>query len=96
MFAQYGHIKLVKIINDRAGISKGYVTHFMASMMTSHRFFFVRTHTFSFINSYGFVTFERADDAQKVIKEAENMIIKNRKLNVSAAVIKKQDFPLGM
>ncbi|XP_027196403.2 uncharacterized protein LOC113790895 [Dermatophagoides pteronyssinus] len=66
LFAQYGHIKLVKIINDRAGISKG----------------------------YGFVTFERADDAQKVIKEAENMIIKNRKLNVSAAVIKKQDFPL--
>ncbi|KAH7637065.1 hypothetical protein HUG17_7271 [Dermatophagoides farinae] len=65
LFAQYGNIKLVKIITDRAGISKG----------------------------YGFVTFERAEDAQKVIKEAENLIIKNRKLNVSTAVMKRQDFP---
>lgn len=63
-------------------------------MKTSHRLFC--SHTSAFMNSYGFVTFERAEDAQKVIKEAENLIIKNRKLNVSTAVMKRQDFPFGM
>ncbi|KAI2801786.1 hypothetical protein BLOT_009603 [Blomia tropicalis] len=60
LFAQYGSINSVKIINDRAGVSRG----------------------------YGFVTFDSEDDAQKVIKEADNLIIKHRKLNVSPAVMK--------
>ncbi|KAJ6222202.1 hypothetical protein RDWZM_000747 [Blomia tropicalis] len=60
LFAQYGSINSVKIINDKAGVSRG----------------------------YGFVTFDSEDDAQKVIKEADNLIIKHRKLNVSPAVMK--------
>lgn len=44
---------------------------------------------------YGFVTYENEGDAQKVIKEAENLIIKNRKLNVSTAVMKHQQNSFG-
>ena len=42
-------------------------------------------------NSYGFVTFDTEEDANKVIKESENLLLKNRKLNVSVAIKKNQN-----
>ncbi|XP_064614301.1 protein boule-like isoform X3 [Liolophura sinensis] len=42
---------------------------------------------------YGFVTFETQDDAEKIIKkEADNLVFKDRKLNIGPAV-RKQAFP---
>ncbi|XP_054156607.1 transcription factor mef2A-like isoform X2 [Oppia nitens] len=41
---------------------------------------------------YGFVTFETEDDAKRVIQEKDNLIINNRKLNVSVAIKKHQNF----
>lgn len=45
--------------------------------------------------SYGFVTYDSEEDAQKVIKEAENLIIKHRRLNVSTAVMKHNNGSFG-
>jgi RNA recognition motif-containing protein len=42
------------------------------------------------------VTFESEEDAKRVIKESENLIIKNRKLNVSEAVKKQPPFGYGL
>lgn len=39
--------------------------------------------------SYGFVTFENGSDAKRVLKEADNLVFKNKKLNIAVA-IKKQ------
>lgn len=40
---------------------------------------------------YGFVTFETEEEARKIQKEADNIILKDRKLNIAPA-IKKQPF----
>ncbi|CAH8650700.1 unnamed protein product [Schistosoma rodhaini] len=66
-FSSFGHVKDVKIINDRLGASKG---------------------------SYGFVTFESQEMAEKIIKdESETLIFKDRKLNIGHAIRKQQIFP---
>ncbi|CAG2121423.1 unnamed protein product, partial [Medioppia subpectinata] len=41
---------------------------------------------------YGFVTYETEDDAKRVLKESDNLLIKNRKLNISVAIKKQQHF----
>lgn len=43
--------------------------------------------------SYGFITFEKQEDAERILKiEAENLIFKDRKLNVGPAIRKQQAF----
>ena len=64
MFARFGNVNAVKIINDRAGIPRG----------------------------YGFVTFDSEEEAKRVLREGDNLVLKGRKLNVAIAV-KKQ--PIG-
>lgn len=61
LFNNYGKVKAAKIIQDRAGVSKG----------------------------YGFITFESEDDAKRLQREAEDIVLKERKLNIAPA-IKKQ------
>lgn len=61
LFSSYGTVKAAKIIQDRAGVSKG----------------------------YGFITFESEDDAQRPLREADNIVLRERKLNIAPAV-KKQ------
>lgn len=61
LFSSYGTVKAAKIIQDRAGVSKG----------------------------YGFITFESEDDARRPLSQAENIVLKERKLNIAPA-IKKQ------
>ncbi|GJQ85072.1 hypothetical protein Trydic_g3728 [Trypoxylus dichotomus] len=63
LFNNYGKVKAAKIIQDRAGVSKG----------------------------YGFITFESEDDAKRLQREAEDIVLKERKLNIAPA-IKKQPF----
>ncbi|CAG2181151.1 unnamed protein product, partial [Oppiella nova] len=62
LFSQFGTVVSVKIINDRAGVPRG----------------------------YGFVTYETEEDAKRVMKESDNLLIKNRKLNISVAIKKQQ------
>lgn len=66
LFSNYGTVKAAKIIQDRAGVSKG----------------------------YGFVTFETEDDAKRLQREADNIVLRERKLNIAPA-IKKQPFSRG-
>ncbi|CAH1970898.1 unnamed protein product [Acanthoscelides obtectus] len=66
LFSNYGTVKAAKIIQDRAGVSKG----------------------------YGFITFESEDDAKRPLQEAENIVLRERKLNIAPA-IKKQPFSRG-
>lgn len=61
LFNNYGKVKAAKIIQDRAGVSKG----------------------------YGFITFESEDDAKRLQRDAEDIVLKERKLNIAPA-IKKQ------
>lgn len=61
LFSNYGTVKAAKIIQDRAGVSKG----------------------------YGFITFESEDDAKRLQCEADNIVLRERKLNIAPA-IKKQ------
>ncbi|KAI1289848.1 Protein boule-like [Halotydeus destructor] len=61
LFSRFGKVSAVKIINDRAGVPRG----------------------------YGFITFETDDEAKRVLREGDNLILKGRKLNVAIA-IKKQ------
>lgn len=61
LFSNYGTVKAAKIIQDRAGVSKG----------------------------YGFITFESEDDAKRLQREADNIVLRERKLNIAPA-IKKQ------
>lgn len=61
LFSNYGTVKAAKIIQDRAGVSKG----------------------------YGFITFESEDDAKRLQREADSIILRERKLNIAPA-IKKQ------
>ncbi|CAH1380171.1 unnamed protein product [Tenebrio molitor] len=63
LFSSYGTVKAAKIIQDRAGVSKG----------------------------YGFITFESEDDAKRPLKDADNIVLRERKLNIAPA-IKKQPF----
>lgn len=63
LFSQYGQVKAAKIIQDRAGVSKG----------------------------YGFITFESEDDARRLQRESDNIVLRERKLNIAPA-IKKQPF----
>ncbi|KAG5885341.1 hypothetical protein JTB14_014359 [Gonioctena quinquepunctata] len=63
LFSSYGTVKAAKIIQDRAGVSKG----------------------------YGFITFESEDDAKRPLREADNIVLRERKLNIAPA-IKKQPF----
>ncbi|XP_019869185.2 trithorax group protein osa isoform X2 [Aethina tumida] len=63
LFSSYGPVKAAKIIQDRAGVSKG----------------------------YGFITFESEDDAKRPLREADNIVLRERKLNIAPA-IKKQPF----
>lgn len=63
LFSNYGQVKAAKIIQDRAGVSKG----------------------------YGFITFENEDDARRLQREADNIVLRERKLNIAPA-IKKQPF----
>lgn len=66
LFSSYGNVTGTKIIQDRAGVSKG----------------------------YGFVTFETEDEAKRLQKEADNIVFKDRRLNIAPA-IKKQGFSRG-
>lgn len=44
--------------------------------------------------SYGFVTFETQEDAERIIKkERDNLFFRDRKLNVGPAIRKQQPFP---
>ncbi|XP_010136089.1 PREDICTED: protein boule-like [Buceros rhinoceros silvestris] len=61
-FAHYGTVKGVKIVNDRAGVSKG----------------------------YGFITFETQEDAQMILRDAEKLKYKDRKLNIGPAIRKQK------
>ena len=61
MFSAFGNVKQTKIIQDRAGVSKG----------------------------YGFVTFETEEEARRLQVQADNIVLKERKLNIAPA-IKKQ------
>lgn len=61
LFSNYGTVRAAKIIQDRAGVSKG----------------------------YGFITFENEDDVQRPLRESENIVLRERKLNIAPA-IKKQ------
>lgn len=61
LFSNYGTVKAAKIIQDRAGVSRG----------------------------YGFITFESEDDAKRLQREADNITLRERKLNIAPA-IKKQ------
>ncbi|XP_044762872.1 pollen-specific leucine-rich repeat extensin-like protein 2 isoform X3 [Coccinella septempunctata] len=65
LFSSYGTVKAAKIIQDRAGVSKG----------------------------YGFITFESEDDAQRPLREADNIVLRERKLNIAPAVKKQLSFP---
>ncbi|XP_013418885.1 protein boule-like [Lingula anatina] len=44
---------------------------------------------------YGFVTFETQEDAEKIIKteQSDNLVFKDRKLNIGPAIRKQQAFP---
>ncbi|KAA0189180.1 hypothetical protein HAZT_HAZT012254 [Hyalella azteca] len=66
LFSNYGTVKATKVINDRAGVSKG----------------------------YGFVTFETEEEARRLTQEADNIMLKERKLNIAPA-IKKQVSDFG-
>ena len=61
LFSAFGNVKQTKIIQDRAGVSKG----------------------------YGFVTFETEEEARRLQVQADNIMLKERKLNIAPA-IKKQ------
>ena len=61
LFSAFGNVKQTKIIQDRAGVSKG----------------------------YGFVTFETEEEARRLQVQADNIVLKERKLNIAPA-IKKQ------
>ena len=61
LFSAFGNVKQTKIIQDRAGLSKG----------------------------YGFVTFETEEEARRLQVQADNIVLKERKLNIAPA-IKKQ------
>ncbi|KAF2905784.1 hypothetical protein ILUMI_00379 [Ignelater luminosus] len=63
LFSNYGTVKAAKIIQDRAGVSKG----------------------------YGFITFESEEEAKRLQREADNIVLRERKLNIAPA-IKKQPF----
>ncbi|XP_060532626.1 trithorax group protein osa-like [Cylas formicarius] len=63
LFSAYGTVKAAKIIQDRAGVSKG----------------------------YGFITFETEDDARRPLCDSDNIVLRERKLNIAPA-IKKQPF----
>ncbi|KAL1501779.1 hypothetical protein ABEB36_007044 [Hypothenemus hampei] len=63
LFSNYGTVKAAKIIQDRAGVSKG----------------------------YGFITFENEDDARRPLRDPDNIILRERRLNIAPA-IKKQPF----
>lgn len=64
LFSNYGTVKAAKIIQDRAGVSKG----------------------------YGFITFESEDDAKRPLREAENIVLRERKLNIAPAIKKQVNF----
>lgn len=42
---------------------------------------------------YGFVTFETEDDVKKILKESENIVFKERKLNIGPAIRKQSVYP---
>lgn len=63
LFSSYGTVKAAKIIQDRAGVSKG----------------------------YGFITFESEDDARRPLRDPDNIVLRERRLNIAPA-IKKQPF----
>ncbi|XP_051787018.1 protein boule-like [Erpetoichthys calabaricus] len=62
LFSRHGVVKEVKIVNDRAGIPKG----------------------------YGFVTFETNEDAQRILKDIDELHFRDRKLNIAQAIRKQQ------
>ncbi|KAH1012045.1 hypothetical protein HUJ04_001299 [Dendroctonus ponderosae] len=63
LFSNYGTVKATKIIQDRAGVSKG----------------------------YGFITFETEEDARRPLRDPDNIVLRERRLNIAPA-IKKQPF----
>ncbi|RZC34206.1 atrophin-1 [Asbolus verrucosus] len=65
LFSHYGTVKAAKIIQDRAGVSKG----------------------------YGFITFESEDDAKRPLKDADNIVLRERKLNIAPAIKKQVRLP---
>jgi len=64
LFSAFGNVKQTKIIQDRAGVSKG----------------------------YGFVTFETEEEARRLQVEADNIVLKERKLNIAPAIKKQQTY----
>ncbi|XP_076256630.1 boule homolog, RNA binding protein isoform X2 [Rhynchophorus ferrugineus] len=63
LFSEFGAVRAAKIIQDRAGVSKG----------------------------YGFITFETEDDARRPLRNPDNIMLRERRLNIAPA-IKKQPF----
>lgn len=61
LFSRYGTVTNVKIILDRAGVSKG----------------------------YGFVTFETDEDAQRAQASGNNIMLRDRRLNIAPAIRKQ-------
>nr|XP_037273192.1 uncharacterized protein LOC119165103 [Rhipicephalus microplus] len=61
LFSRYGTVTNVKIILDRAGVSKG----------------------------YGFVTFETDEDAQRAATAGNNIMLRDRRLNIAPAIRKQ-------
>jgi len=64
LFSAFGNVKQTKIIQDRAGVSKG----------------------------YGFVTFETEEEARRLQLQADNIMLKERKLNIAPAIKKQQTY----
>lgn len=64
LFSAFGNVKQTKIIQDRAGVSKG----------------------------YGFVTFETEEEARRLQVQADNIMLKERKLNIAPAIKKQQTY----
>jgi RNA recognition motif-containing protein len=91
LFSQFGTVVSVKIINDRAGVPRGYAFNDHTFMKPNEWYELIVCQ-----NSYGFVTYETEEDAKRVMKESDNLLIKNRKLNISVAIKKQQHFSNGL
>jgi RNA recognition motif-containing protein len=44
---------------------------------------------------YGFITFETEEEAKRVLREGDNLVLKGRKLNVAIAIKKQQVGRIG-
>lgn len=47
------------------------------------------------LHRYGFITFETEEEAKRVLREGDNLVLKGRKLNVAIAIRKQQVGRIG-